>query len=87
MGYVNQSYGYDQKKTRKKGKLFASIDFEVSDTISEKYFENHEAPVVGKLHIGGKVFEVTLPELDQIEITMNNAKDTVHRKYKMGLMN
>ena len=40
MGYVNQSYGYDQKKTRKKGKLFASIDFEVSDTISEKYFEN-----------------------------------------------
>ena len=87
MGYVNQSYGYDQKKARKKGKLYSSIDFQVSDTISEKYFENNEAPVVGKLHIGGKVFDVTLPELDQIARTLVTAKDTVLRKYKMGLMN
>ena len=87
MGFVNNTASYNKKKARKLGKLYGSIDFEVSDTISEKYFENHEAPVVGKLHIGGKVFEVTLPELDQIARTMNNAKDTVHRKYKMGLMN
>ena len=68
------------------GKLFGTIDFEVNETIAEKYFENHEAPVVGKLHINGKTFDVTFPELDQIARTMKNAKDTVTRKYKMGMM-
>lgn len=87
MGYVNQSYGYDQKKARRKGKLFGTIDFEVSETISAKYFENDDAPVVGKLHIGGKTFDVTFQELDQIARTMNNSKDVVMRKYKMGMMN
>ena len=86
MGFVNQSFGYDQKKVRKKGKLFASIDFEVSDTISEKYFENNETPIVGKLHIGGKTFDVTYQELDAIARTMGLAKDTVNRKYKLGMM-
>tara|TARA_Y100001937_G_scaffold104692_1_gene144886 strand:+ start:395 stop:658 length:264 start_codon:yes stop_codon:yes gene_type:complete len=86
MGYVNQSFGYDQKKARKKGKLYSTIDFEVSENISEKYFESNDAPVVGKLHIGGKRFDVTYQELDQIARTMNNAKDVVNRKYKMGLM-
>ena len=86
MGYVNNTAAYDQKRVRKYGKLYGSIDFEVSDTISEHYFENNEKPVVGKLHIGGKTFDVTYQELDMIARTMNTAKDTVNRKYKMGLM-
>ena len=86
MGYVNGTAMYDKKKVRKYGKLFSSIDFEVSDTISEHYFENNETPVVGKLHIGGKTFDVTYQELDMIARTMNTAKDTVNRKYKLGMM-
>jgi len=86
MGYVNNTAAYDQKKIRKYGKLYGSIDFEVSDTISEHYFENNEKPVVGKLHIGGKTFDVTYQELDMIARTMNTAKDTVNRKHRMGLM-
>ena len=39
MGYVNGTAMYDQKKVRKYGKLYGSIDFEVSDTISAHYFE------------------------------------------------
>ena len=70
MGRVNNTFAYDQKKVRKYGKLYGSIDFEVSDTISEKYFENHEAPVVGKLEIGGKSFDVTYQELDQISFDL-----------------
>ena len=86
MGYVNNTAAYDQKRVRKYGKLYGSIDFEISDSISEHYFENNEKPVVGKLHIGGKTFDVTYQELDMIARTMNTAKDTVNRKYKMGLM-
>ena len=86
MGYVNNTAAYDQKRVRKYGKLYGSIDFEVSDTISEHYFENNEKPVVGKLHIGGKTFDVTYQELDMIARTMNTAKDTVNRKYKLGMM-
>ena len=86
MGYVNNTASYNQKKVRKYGKLYGSIDFEVSDTISQGYFENNEKPVVGKLHIGGKTFDVTFQELDMIAKTMNLAKDTVNRKYKLGMM-
>ena len=86
MGFVNQTAAYDKKRVRKFGKLYSSIDFEVSDTISEHYFENNERPVVGKLHIGGKTFDVTYQELDMIARTMNTAKDTVNRKYKLGMM-
>jgi hypothetical protein len=86
MGYVNNTAAYNQKKVRKYGKLYGSIDFEVSDTISQHYFENNEKPVVGKLHIGGKTFDVTYQELDMIARTMNTAKDVVNRKYKMGMM-
>ena len=86
MGFVNQTASYDQKRVRKYGKLYGSIDFEVRDSISQHYFENNEKPVVGKLHIGGKTFDVTYQELDMIARTMSTAKDTVNRKYKMGLM-
>ena len=86
MGFVNNTAAYNKKKARKLGKLYGSIDFEVSDTISEHYFENNEKPIVGKLHIGGKTFDVTYQELDAIARTMGLAKDTVNRKYKLGMM-
>jgi len=86
MGYVNNTAAYDQKKVRKYGKLYGTIDFEVNDSISEHYFENNEKPVVGKLHIGSKTFDVTYQELDMIARTMTTAKDVVNRKHKMGMM-
>jgi hypothetical protein len=86
MGFVNQTAGYDQKKVRKYGKLYGSIDCEINDNISKHYFENNEAPVVGKLHIGNKTFDVTYDELDVIAKTLYSAKDVVNRKHKLGLM-
>ena len=86
MGYVNQTAGYDQKKVRKYGKLYGSIDFEVNDNMTQHYFENNEKPVVGKLHIGNRTFDVTYQELDMIQKTLQIAKDTVNRKHKMGMM-
>ena len=86
MGYVNNTAAYDQKKVRKYGKLYGTIDFEVNDSISEHYFENNEKPVVGKLHIGSKTFDVTYQELDQIQRTLQAAKEVVNKRYKLGFM-
>jgi hypothetical protein len=86
MGYINNTAAYDQKRMKKYGKLYGSIDFEVNDSLTERAFESNDKPVVGKLHIGNRTFDVTFQELDQIARTMNAAKDVVNRKYKMGMM-
>ena len=83
---VNSRYAIDENRVKRFGKLYSSIDFEISDRISEHYFENNEKPVVGKLHIGGKTFDVTYQELDMIQRTLGTAKDAVNRKYKLGMM-
>ena len=87
MGRVNQTWAYDQKHVRKYGKLYGSIDFEVKDNISAELFKKQpNKPVIGKLMIGGKTFDVTYQELDMIARTMETAKEVVNRKYKMGMM-
>tara|TARA_R100001377_G_C3185113_1_gene108233 strand:+ start:520 stop:783 length:264 start_codon:yes stop_codon:yes gene_type:complete len=86
MGYVNNSAQNDEKKLRKYGKHYASIDFEINDSISEHYFENNEKPVVGKLIIGNSRFDVTYQEIDHMARTLHAAKDVINRKYKMGMM-
>ena len=36
--------------------------------------------------IGGKTFDVTYQELDMIQRTLQAAKETVNKRYKMGMM-
>ena len=87
MGYVNNTAQYDKKYVRRNGKLYGTIDFEINENVAQKMFEDQpEKPVIGKLHIGGKTFDVTYQELDMIQRTLGVAKDTVNRKYKMGMM-
>jgi len=87
MGRINQTYAYDQKYVRKYGKLYGSIDFDINENVSQELFKNQpEKPVIGKLMIGGKTFDVTYQELDQIQRTLQTAKETVNKRYKMGMM-
>ena len=83
---LNQTAAIDQDKVRHLGKNYASIDFEINDSISEHYFENNEKPVVGKLIIGNSRFDVTYQEIDHMVRTLHAAKDVINRKYKMGMM-
>jgi len=88
MGRINQTWAYDQKHVRKLGKLYESIDFEVNENLSAENFRKEpNKPVVGKLMIGGKQFDVTFQELDQIQRTLQTAKDVVNKRYKLGMMN
>jgi hypothetical protein len=87
MGRINQTWAYDQKHVRRYGKLYASIDFEVNENISaENFRKTPNKPVVGKLMIGGKKFDVTFQELDQIQRTLQAAKEVVNKRYKLGFM-
>jgi hypothetical protein len=87
MGRINQTWAYDQKYVKRYGKLYGSIDFEVKENLSAELFRKQpNKPVVGKLMIGGKTFDVTFQELDMIQKTLQAAKETVNKKYKMGMM-
>jgi len=87
MGRINNTAAYDQKYVRRYGKLYGSIDFEINENVSHELFKKQpEKPVIGKLMIGGKTFDVTYQELDQIAKTMQAAKEVVNRRYKMGMM-
>ena len=87
MGRINQTWAYDQKYVKRYGKLYGSIDFEVNENVSAELFKKQpNKPVVGKLMIGGKKFDVTYQELDMIQRTLKTAKETVNKRYKLGYM-
>jgi len=87
MGRINQTAAYDQKYVRRYGKLYGSIDFEINENVSAELFNKQpEKPVIGKLMIGGKTFDVTFQELDMIQRTLQTAKETVNKRYKLGMM-
>ncbi len=86
MGRVNNSFGYDKKRTQKLGKFYNSIDFEVkSDYSIEEFSNNPNKPVVGTFEIGNKRFSLTFSELNLIEQTMRDAKEAVNKGYALGI--
>jgi|TARA_B100000519_G_C14166166_1_gene401646 hypothetical protein len=87
MGRVNNTAMYDQKKVKRYGKLYGTIDFDVNESVSQEMFEKvPEKPTVGRLEIGGKKFDVTFQELDMLAETIDAAKKTVLMRYRMGMM-
>ena len=87
MGRVNNTAMYDQKKVKRYGKLYGTIDFDVNENVSQEMFEKvPEKPTVGRLEIGGKRFDVTFQELDMLAETIDAAKKTVLMRYRMGMM-
>jgi len=87
MGYINNTAQWDAKKLRKRGKLYSTIDFEVNEKVAEYTYENMpEKPIIGKLDIGGKRFNVTYPELSLIIETLEQAKKVIEMRYRMGFM-
>jgi len=87
MGRVNNTAMYDQKKVERNGKLYGTIDFDVNENVSQEMFEKvPEKPIIGRLEIGGKRFDVTFQELDMLQETIHEAKKVVLMRYRMGMM-
>ena len=88
MGRVNNAFAYDKKRSRRMGKLYSTIDFNVNDKVSSDLFAKvPEKPIVGEFEIGGKSFKMTFQEIDAVISTMQDAKRAVEARYRVGLMN
>lgn len=81
---INQSIAMDEKKTRHLGKLFNTIDFEFIDTNLQMIEKFQGDTPIGNFLIGGKEFQITLNEVEQIENTMKMAKTIFAQKYRLG---
>lgn len=75
----------DQKKVKRYGKLFGTIDFTLSDHLNPDIInKRYTDTTIGSFHIGGKEFEITLAELDRIVETAEVAKSSFLKSYSMG---
>jgi hypothetical protein len=82
---INLTAAHDTKKTRHLGKLWSTIDFELKDHVNPNDFKYAKMkPVIGKIMIGGRSFDVTYSELNQLMRTCNAAMDTAEKAYRLG---
>lgn len=82
---VNQSFAMDEKKTRRFGKLFNTIDFDITESLAAERIRHLKGDVtIGTLRIGHKEFDMTLSELEHLEQTCRLAKQVFHMKYRLG---
>jgi len=84
---INNRFAVDQNKTKRYGQYYGGIDFEVNEDVSAKVFANNPSkPPVGEFIIGNRNFEVTIDELELIEQTAKDARETIMKRYRLGLM-
>lgn len=85
--YVNQSFGIDEKSKQrfeKLGKNFSSIDFEISDSITESNV-GEKSTAIGKLLVGNQKIELTYSECNKIITTLADAQLIIKQKQKLGI--
>jgi hypothetical protein len=82
---VNLTAAHDKKKTRHLGKYWSTIDFELKEHVNPNDFKYSKVkPIIGKIMIGGKAFDVTYSELNQLMRTCNAAMDQSEKAYRLG---
>ena len=83
---LNQRHAINQKKTRRYGKLFHSIDFELGNNLTNEQAKNQPYDTtVGKFMIGNRSFDVTLKELKYIMETAHAAQESYFKAYRLGM--
>ena len=84
---VNSRYAIDQKRVKRFGKLYSSIDFDASESLTaEQFYTKNDYQVIGEFCIGKNKFPITFKEIDRIEETCREAKAALQRAYQIGLL-
>tara|TARA_A100001201_G_scaffold114459_1_gene98116 strand:+ start:403 stop:675 length:273 start_codon:yes stop_codon:yes gene_type:complete len=84
---VNSRYAIDEKRVKKFGKLYSSIDFDLNSNLTaEQFLTRNDYQVIGEFCIGKQKFPITFKELDRIEETCREAKLALQRSYQIGLL-
>ena len=82
---VNLTAAHDKKKTRHLGKYWSTIDFELKESVNPTDFKYAKMkPVIGSFEIGGRKYDVTFSELNQIMRTAGSAMEQSEKAYRMG---
>lgn len=82
---VNQSGAMDEKKTRRFGKLFKTIDFNLGESPSKEMIEKFKSDTtIGTLHLGGQEFKMTIAEIQHLINTLEQTKVIFNQKYRFG---
>ena len=84
---INSRFAVDQNKTRKYGRFYGSIDFECNEKVSAQVFKSNVNGVnVGEFIIGNSRFPMSMEELELMEQTCREARETVMKRYRLGMM-
>lgn len=82
---VNMRFGIDQKKTKRYGKVFHTIDFEMNQYYkNEDYISKSSDTPCGEFIIDGKRTKITIHELERIHETANSSLEVLRKAYKLG---
>ena len=61
---VNSRYAIDQKRVKRFGKLYSSIDFDASESLTaEQFYTKNDYQVVGNFFIGKNKYPITAQEI------------------------
>lgn len=84
---INNRFAIDQDKARQRGRFYGSIDFECNDKVTAQMFKNEPNRVqIGDFIIGNSKFSITMEELELIEQTCREARETIMKRYRLGMM-
>ena len=79
---INGRFGIDEKKVKRLGKNYSSIDFDLKENLTaEAYVTKGDYTPVGEFTIANKYFPVT-----KIEQTAKEARSALVQAYRLGLM-
>jgi hypothetical protein len=85
--YVNQITPLDnktQERFDKLGKNYSSINFEISNSITETNVKNRST-IIGSLIVGNQQIELTYSECNRVMEMLSDAQTTVRQKQKLGM--
>ena len=82
------SYAMDQKKVRRYGRYYGTVDFECNPDITAKQFKDDLKNITaGQFEIGGKKFDITWAEMTRIIETLQDAQEALVKSYRYGAYN
>ena len=85
---INQSYAINQKKVRRYGKYYGSIDFECNPNITRKSFKDDLRNIeAGTFEISGRQYKLTWAEMTRIIETLRDAQEAMVKSYRYGNYN
>jgi hypothetical protein len=84
---INGRFMIDEKKVKRFGKNYSSIDFDIKENINaDQYLTKGDYTPVGEFVIGKQHIPVTIKELEKIEQTAREARSALVQAYRLGLM-